>query len=70
MKGLGILAVLLGLAAVHFIRDGTLTHGTAPFRNCAAARAAGPTPIFRGHPRWSDDLDGDGRACEPMQGNR
>jgi hypothetical protein len=39
-----------------------------PFRNCAAARAAGPTPITPEHPRWGDHLDagGDGRGCEPL----
>ena len=36
------------------------------FPNCAAARAAGKTPLLRGQPgyRTGLDRDGDGRACE------
>ena len=39
---------------------------TAPFANCAAARAAGAAPLHRGDPGWSDSMDGDGdgTACE------
>jgi hypothetical protein len=38
----------------------------APYANCAAARAAGATPLHRGDPGWSDSMDGDGDgvACE------
>jgi hypothetical protein len=40
--------------------------GSAPYADCAAARAAGATPLHRGDPGWSDrmDGDGDGVACE------
>lgn len=39
---------------------------SGPFRNCAAARDAGATPLHRGDPGWADklDRDGDGIACE------
>jgi hypothetical protein len=39
---------------------------SAPYANCAAARAAGAAPLHRGDPGWSDALDGDGDgvACE------
>ena len=73
MKGGMILAILLGLAGAHyFFPPSAVPEGTpdfiAAFPNCDAARAAGVTPIFRGHPRWGDhlDADGDGRACEPL----
>lgn len=40
--------------------------GDVYFRNCAAARAAGRTPIIAGQPGYGRhlDRDGDGRACE------
>ncbi|WP_417610258.1 excalibur calcium-binding domain-containing protein [Parasphingorhabdus sp.] len=36
------------------------------YPNCAAARAAGPTPIYRGQRGYGRhlDRDGDGKACE------
>lgn len=39
---------------------------TVIYRNCAEARAAGVTPLLRGQPGYSPNLDrdGDGRACE------
>lgn len=41
-----------------------------PFRNCAAARAAGAAPLHRGDPGYGPwlDRDGDGIACEPYRG--
>ena len=40
------------------------------FRNCAAARAAGAAPIYRGQRGYDEhlDRDGDGVACEPYRG--
>ncbi|WP_430336143.1 GmrSD restriction endonuclease domain-containing protein [Rhodococcus sp. ACT016] len=40
--------------------------GSAYYANCAAARAAGAAPIYRGQPGYSSklDRDGDGVACE------
>jgi hypothetical protein len=40
------------------------------YPSCAAARAAGHAPIFRGQPGYRSDLDadGDGIACEPYRG--
>ena len=40
------------------------------YRNCAAARAAGAAPLYRGQPgyRIGMDGDGDGVACEPYRG--
>lgn len=40
------------------------------FRNCAAARAAGAAPVYRGQPGFGDhlDRDGDGVGCEPYPG--
>jgi hypothetical protein len=63
-----LLAVFLGVGGYQFLTKDSLDMKPLPFRNCAAARAAGPTPIFRDHPRWANhlDADGDGRACEPM----
>ncbi|WP_230286048.1 excalibur calcium-binding domain-containing protein [Deinococcus sp. 12RED42] len=36
------------------------------YANCAAVRAAGKSPLLRGQPGYSSQLDrdGDGRACE------
>ncbi|WP_417591075.1 excalibur calcium-binding domain-containing protein [Parasphingorhabdus sp.] len=36
------------------------------YPNCTAARAAGPTPIYRGQRGYDRhlDRDGDGKACE------
>ena len=44
---------------------------SAYYPNCAAARAAGHTPIFRAQPgyRGALDADGDGIACEPYTGS-
>lgn len=71
-----VIVLLLGLGGYQLVTKGSQGFVTerpqgayaAPFRNCAAARAAGETPIFRDHPRWGDhlDADGDGRACEPI----
>jgi hypothetical protein len=43
-----------------------------PFRNCAAAQAAGFSDIPRGSPAYVpwQDADGDGFACEPYGGGR
>jgi hypothetical protein len=43
-----------------------LRSGPTAFRNCAAARAAGATPVRRGDPGYGPhlDRDGDGRGCE------
>lgn len=43
------------------------THGV--FRNCAAARAAGAAPLYRGQPGYGAHMDGDGDgiACEPYR---
>jgi len=43
---------------------------TAPFRNCAQARAAGAAPVLRGQPGYGPhlDADGDGVGCEPYRG--
>jgi hypothetical protein len=39
------------------------------FPNCAAARAAGAAPLYRGAPGYRPQLDGDddGVACEPYR---
>lgn len=41
----------------------------ASFRNCAAARAAGAAPLYRGQPGYGAHMDGDGDgiACEPYR---
>ena len=46
--------------------------GTAYYRNCAAARAAGVAPLYRGEPGYRPalDRDGDGVACEPYRRRR
>ncbi len=40
---------------------------STPFRNCAAARAAGAAPVYAGEPGYGEHLDGDGDGigCEP-----
>jgi hypothetical protein len=40
--------------------------GNVFYKNCAAVRAAGAAPLYRGQPGYSRDLDsdGDGVACE------
>lgn len=40
------------------------------FRNCAAARAAGAAPLYRGQPGYGAHMDGDGDgvACERYRG--
>lgn len=40
--------------------------GSSSFRNCAAARAVGADPIYRGQPGYAShlDRDNDGIACE------
>lgn len=44
--------------------------GRGAFRNCAAARAAGAAPLYRGQPGYGAHMDGDGDgvACEPYHG--
>lgn len=44
----------------------TSTGGSAYYRNCTAARAAGAAPLYRGAPGYRSalDRDGDGVACE------
>src|SRR5512143_2426398 len=44
----------------------------AAYRNCAAARAAGAAPLYRGDPGYSPrlDRDADGVACEPYRPRR
>ncbi|WP_018177168.1 GmrSD restriction endonuclease domain-containing protein [Jongsikchunia kroppenstedtii] len=43
--------------------------GSAYYPNCAAARAAGAAPLYRGDPGYRTGLDGDGDgvACEPKR---
>mgnify|MGYP001182299696 CR=1 FL=1 len=43
------------------------SYAAAPFRNCAAARAAGAAPVHAGDPGYGEHLDGDGDGigCEP-----
>jgi endonuclease YncB( thermonuclease family) len=42
---------------------------SASYPNCAAARAAGAAPLYRGDPGYSPrlDRDGDGVVCEPYR---
>ncbi|MGH3939958.1 MAG: excalibur calcium-binding domain-containing protein [Pseudonocardiaceae bacterium] len=44
----------------------TTTASPPIYKNCAAARAAGVTPLYAGDPGYSSklDRDGDGIACE------
>ena len=46
--------------------------GAVYYRNCAAARAAGAAPMYRGQPGYRPalDRDGDGVACEPYRRRR
>jgi micrococcal nuclease len=49
-------------------RTAAVTSGGG-FRSCAAARAAGAAPLYRGRPGYRPqlDADGDGIACEPYR---
>jgi endonuclease YncB( thermonuclease family) len=59
------------------VRSGTRERSVASprsfvYRNCAQARAAGTTPLYRGQPGYGAHMDGDGDgiACEPYRGQR
>ena len=45
------------------------TPRSSPFRTCAAARAAGAAPVYRGEPGYGAhlDRDDDGIGCEPYR---
>ncbi|MBL8544367.1 MAG: excalibur calcium-binding domain-containing protein [Hyphomonadaceae bacterium] len=45
---------------------------SAPFANCAEARAAGAAPVYRGAPGYGPhlDRDSDGIGCEPWRPRR
>ena len=53
-------------------RENLTRYEVTAFRNCAAARAAGAAPLFRGQQGYGShlDRDNDGVACEPYKGNR
>jgi len=59
-----------GFATAHLLSEPApqrpFTTTPSPFEDCDAARRAGPTPLERGQPGYSPDLDrdGDGLACE------
>ncbi|WP_326757294.1 excalibur calcium-binding domain-containing protein [Streptomyces hirsutus] len=38
--------------------------GSVYYQNCAAARAAGATPVRRGDPGYASHLDRDGTGCD------
>lgn len=46
--------------------DDDSSSGSAYYKNCTAARAAGVTPLYAGDPGYAShlDRDGDGVACE------
>jgi hypothetical protein len=46
--------------------EGEDEEGSAYYRNCSAARAAGAAPLYTGDPGYGPhlDRDGDGVACE------
>ncbi len=54
--------------SLSFLSSSSAAQATSvgPFRNCAAARAAGAAPLHRGQPGYAYhlDADGDGIACE------
>ena len=69
----GIVAVGIAAAPVAHSAPTTTSPTPAPgggsdvyYPNCAAARAAGAAPIYRGQPGYRPglDRDGDGIACE------
>ncbi|WP_137680564.1 excalibur calcium-binding domain-containing protein [Aurantiacibacter suaedae] len=51
------------------IEDEPRTTVQVYYRNCAAARAAGAAPLYRGQPGYRPQMygDGDGIACEPYR---
>jgi hypothetical protein len=53
-------------------RQGAPAASSSMWRSCAAARAAGAAPVYRGQPGYNPNLDGDndGIACEPYRGRR
>ncbi|MGH3902982.1 MAG: excalibur calcium-binding domain-containing protein [Pseudonocardiaceae bacterium] len=46
--------------------DDSSSSGSAYYKNCTAAQAAGVTPLYAGDPGYASNLDrdGDGVACE------
>jgi len=71
LGGAALLSVLL-FAAAHLNEAITGTHAgviVTYYPNCAAARAAGVTPIYAGQPGYRPglDADNDGIACEPYR---
>ncbi|MBL4928014.1 excalibur calcium-binding domain-containing protein [Fuscibacter oryzae] len=46
--------------------QGFISSGVGSYRNCAAARAAGAAPVYRGDPGYGAhlDRDNDGVGCE------
>ncbi|WP_394440555.1 excalibur calcium-binding domain-containing protein [Sphingobium naphthae] len=65
-KMAGTMAVRLGVVRARTPQVGDY------WPNCASARAAGTTPIYRGEPGYRFEMDGDsdGVACEPYRGMR
>lgn len=80
--GLSVLAALAGFGLVwgwtywELVSFGSkpevrVWRGSSPvsYRNCAAVRAAGIAPLYRGQPGYAPhlDRDNDGVACEPYR---
>jgi hypothetical protein len=57
-------------ASMHAPPDDEAGAASGPYRNCAAARAAGAAPVRVGEPGYGPhlDRDGDGIGCEPYRG--
>jgi endonuclease YncB( thermonuclease family) len=68
----GDLAPPAMLAQPAFRERAIVPRQPSAFRNCAAARAAGVAPLYRGQPGYGAhmDSDGDGIACEPYRGRQ
>jgi len=59
-----VVAALVAVAAA--LGAASVAHADTYYKNCAAAREAGVTPILQGQDGYAEhlDRDGDGVACE------
>jgi len=49
-------------------RDSEAVERNVHYAGCNEVRAAGKGPLYAGQPGYSEDMDGDGIACEPKRG--
>ncbi len=73
LAGIGTTPLMVSAQSATKNRAAKQVNGTTVYyRNCAAARAAGAAPVYRGDPGYAPhlDRDNDGIGCEPYRGRR